>query len=95
MTVKIFKLTTGEEIIAEVTQETETHVSLDNPLAIMLRPSQDGFTYGFVPWCHMIDGAKQIPLNSIVVSGPASDDVKNTYNSMFGGIVTPPKNLIV
>lgn len=95
MTVKIFKLTTGEEIIGEVVNETEHSVSLENPLAIMLRPSQDGFTYGFVPWCHMIDGAKEIALSNIVVSGLASDDVKNTYNSMFGGIVTPPKQLIV
>lgn len=95
MSVKILKLLTGEEIIGEVESETKNFVTLKNPLAIMLRPSQEGFTFGFVPWCNLMEGSKQISFDKIVVMGEASDDVKNTYNSMFGGIVTPPKQLIV
>lgn len=95
MAVKILKLITGEEVIGEVESESNKFVELKNPLSIMLRPSQEGFTFGFVPWCNLMDGNKQIPLDKVVVMGDASDDVKNTYNSMFGGIVTPPKQLLV
>jgi hypothetical protein len=95
MSIKILKLITGEEIIGEVVVESEQFIELNNPLSIMLRPSQDGFTFGFVPWCNLMDGNKRIYLDKVVTSGVASDDVKNTYNSMFGGIVTPPKQLIV
>jgi len=95
MAVKILKLITGEEVIGEVESESNKFVELKNPLSIMLRPSQEGFTFGFVPWCNLMDGNKQIPLDKVVVMGDASDDVKNAYNSMFGGIVTPPKQLLV
>jgi hypothetical protein len=95
MTVRILKLITGEEIIGEVVSENESHIELKNPLSIMLRPAQDGFTFGFVPWCNLMEGNKKISHDRIITSGDASDDVKNTYNSMFGGIVTPPKQLIV
>jgi len=95
MTVKILKLITGEEIIGEVEVENEQFIELKNPLSIMLRPSQDGFTFGFVPWCNLMEGNKKIHLDKVVTVGDASDDVKNAYNSMFGGIVTPPKQLIV
>ncbi len=95
MAIKILKLITGEEIIGEVSLEGETFIELKNPLSIMLRPAQDGFSFGFVPWCNLMDGNKRIYLDKVVTSGDASDDVKNAYNSMFGGIVTPPKQLIV
>ena len=95
MAVKILKLITGEEVIGEVVAEEKKFIELKNPLSIMLRPSQEGFTFGFVPWCNLMDGNKQIPLDKVVVMGDASDDVKNAYNSMFGGIVTPPKQLLV
>ena len=31
---------------------------------------------------------------NLLFTAEASDDLKNNYNSMFGGIVTPPKTLI-
>ncbi len=97
MNIKILKLITGEEIIGEVTLEDETLITLKNPLAIVIRPSQDGFTFGFMPWCSLIEGERlvSIGLSNVVTMGNPTDEVKNTYSSMFGGIVTPPKQLIV
>lgn len=97
MNIKILKLITGEEIIGEVAFEDETLITLKNPLAIVIRPSQDGFTFGFMPWCSLIEGERlvSIGLSNVVTMGNPTDEVKNTYSSMFGGIVTPPKQLIV
>ena len=95
MNIKILKLITGEEIIGEVSVEGETFITLKNPLAIIIRPSQEGFTFGFMPWCNLMDGEKRLSMSNVVTMGSPTDEVKNTYSSMFGGIVTPPKQLIV
>ena len=95
MNIKILKLITGEEIIGEFSVEGETFITLKNPLAIVIRPSREGFTFGFMPWCNLMEGEKRLSMSNVVTMGAPTDDVKNTYNSMFGGIVTPPKQLIV
>lgn len=97
MNIKILKLITGEEIIGEITTEEDSLVTLKNPLAIVIRPSQEGFTFGFMPWCSLMDGERlvSIGLSNIITMGNPTDEVRNAYSSMFGGIVTPPKQLIV
>ena len=35
MTTSIIKLTTGEEIVCKITNETDTHTSIKNPLKII------------------------------------------------------------
>jgi hypothetical protein len=93
--IKIFKLITGEEIVAEVVSETEDSVSLKNCVALVLQPSRDGkLSFGFVPFGAMVDGDITIKKDKLLFTAAASDDLKNNYNSMFGGIVTPPKTLI-
>ena len=95
MSVKIFKLMTGEEVVAEITNETDNSVSLKNCVASVLQPSRDGkLSFGFVPFGAMVDGDITIKKDKLLFTAAASDDLKNNYNSMFGGIVTPPKTLI-
>jgi hypothetical protein len=95
MSVKIFKLMTGEEIVAEITNESDSSVSLKNCVALVLQPSRDGkLGFGFVPFGAMVDGDITISKDKLLFTAEASDDLKNNYNSMFGGIVTPPKTLI-
>jgi hypothetical protein len=95
MSVKIFKLMTGEEIVAEITNESESSVSLKNCVALVLQPSRDGkLSFGFVPFGAMVDGDITIDKDKLLFIAEASDELKNNYNSMFGGIVTPPKTLI-
>jgi hypothetical protein len=97
MNVKIIKLITGEEILAEVVSSDDTSVTLENTIAVVLAPSDDGKNLGFrfIPWGTMVDGDITIGTDKIIYSEPVKDDLKNTYSSMFGGIVTPPKQLIV
>ena len=65
MAIKIFKLMTGEEIVAEVTNETADSVSLKNCVALVLQPTRDGkLTFGFVPFASMVDGDVTIAANT-------------------------------
>lgn len=96
MSVKIFKLITGEEIIAEVMNLNDEVITIKNALAIMLQPTQDGYSYGFVPWCPLAGEVKSINRSSIIFDQTPNDDAKGAYASMFSGIITPSsKQLII
>lgn len=93
--VVIFKLSSGEEIVGEVVMESENTLEVTNTVAVMIRPGNEGYSYGFVPWGAMLDGNKLISKNFILWKGVPNDEAKNAYSSIFGGVVVPPKQLIV
>ena len=92
MKLKLVKLTSGEEIIGEMV-DNDRYV-LKNCLAIVLQPSKEGITYGFMPWGNLSKDDKVISNAHIICKSVPTDEVLNSYNSMFGGIVTPVKQLI-
>lgn len=98
MTVKALKLISGEEIVGEVVSESETHIKLKNPLAIMLARTQTGdLNVGFIPFAPYLgkDLEIELKLENTQFCKEVDEQMKNQYNSIFGGIVTPPKQLII
>ena len=97
MNVKALKLVSGEEIVGEVVAEDETTVTLKNPLAIMLSRAQTGdLNVGFVPFAPYLGQEPTIKLElaKLQFINEVDEQMKNQYNSIFGGIITPPKQLI-
>jgi hypothetical protein len=92
--IRLLKLITGEEIAGEVVNDTDDVLVLKNTVAIVLQPTKDGVTYGFVPWGNLTKEDKKISREKTIYDASASDELRNGYNSMFGGIVTPSKQLI-
>jgi len=97
MNVVFLKIATGEEVVAEeIKTDCDDFVVIRNSL--MLIPQQDRETgkilYGFVPWGPMAEGDKKIPLSAIIYVSEPTDDLRNSYASMFTGIVVPPTQLI-
>lgn len=98
MTVKGIKLLSGEELVAEVLHEDESEITIKNPLAIMLRQSPTGdIAVSFIPFAPYLGKRPTMtfPMNKIIFAIEVDDQMQNQYNSVFGGIVTPPKQLIV
>jgi hypothetical protein len=96
--VKVLKLVTGEELVVEITNETDTGVEFVNPVAAVLQRSNQtgGAALGFMPWMHAADGPFLIEKSKIVTIANVAEEVKNGYNQIFGaGIVVPPKDLIL
>ena len=94
--VKLFRITTGEEVVAEVLSETDETITIQNGLVVL--PTNTGV--GFAPWATVI--SKETPeitvsKNHIVYKAEVQEDVAQKYNEMFGSkLVTPtPKKLIV
>jgi hypothetical protein len=95
MTIKALKLVSGEELVVEITEETETSLTFKNPVAVVLQRRQDGPALGFVPWMQAGDGPYTVSFDKIITHGEVAEEVKNGYNQIFGaGIVVPPKQLI-
>ena len=96
MNVKLIRMNSGEDVIADlISQEAETLV-LSNP--IVLVPGQGG-TLGFAPWSPVISpDVKEITIKSnyVVFMSEPNEDVVNNYNQIFSPIVTPgSKGLIL
>lgn len=94
--VQVVKLVTGEELVVEITEETETAITFKNPVAAVLQRTQSGEgALGFLPWMHSANGPFKVEKNNIVCVAEVADEVKNGYNQIFGaGLVVPPKQLI-
>lgn len=96
MTLKALKLGSGEELVVDVTEETETTLTFKNPTAIVLRNTQSGPAIGFLPWMKASDGPFTFNKANIACIAGVADEVENGYNQIFGaGIVVPPKDLIL
>tara|TARA_Y100000004_G_scaffold38545_1_gene41360 strand:- start:331 stop:624 length:294 start_codon:yes stop_codon:yes gene_type:complete len=94
--VKLIRIVTGEEIIAEVLSETDDTITVQNGLVVL--PNAQGV--GFAPWATVISKDEpEITMKKtfIVYVASVQDDVAQKYNEMFGSkLVTPsPKKLIV
>lgn len=95
--IKVVKLVSGEELVVEITNETNDSVTFTNPLAVILQRTKTGEgAVGFMPWMHAANGPFTVNNNNIVCVASVADEVKSGYNQIFGaGIVVPPKDLIL
>lgn len=96
---KILKMISGEEILAEITNETDTHISLKNPVRIIVMPTKANPatpTVGFAPWADFSE-EKEFTVHKahVIVSMKPVMEFINQYNSMFSGIVTPPSSKLI
>jgi len=96
---KIIKLIGGDDLLAEVTKETETHISVKNPVRVVVMPSKANPqtpTVGFAPWAEFSE-EKEFTIHKahVIVTMKPVQEFVNQYNSMFGGIVAPSSKLII
>ena len=93
--VKLLRIVTGEEVIAELVSESDTTITVKNGLVVL--PTQGGV--GFAPWATVIDDKKpEITLshNHVVYMAEVSEDVTKKYNELFGSkLVTPDKKKLI
>ena len=91
--VKLLRLKSGEDIIADVTLvDTEDTIKVENPAILMPMGDKGGqMSMGFGPWAPFSDDKEfEIPRDWIVFISTPGKDLINSYNQMFGsGIVVP------
>lgn len=98
MTVKAVKLISGEELLGEVMEETADTIALKDVLAILISRAQDGnLGIGFVPFAPYLGKGviHDFKLSQLIFVKEVDEQMRNQYNSIFGGVVVPPKTLII
>ena len=93
--VKLLRIATGEEIIAELVSEEDISVTIKNGLVIV----PNGQNFGFMPWASVIDKDSPeliISKNHIVYIAEVESGVKKKYNEIFGSrLITPDEKKLV
>jgi hypothetical protein len=78
------KLTSGEELVAKLAEETATHYVLSRPLVLTAGPQG----IGMVPYLFTVSSDKDIPLNksTVTVIVPTMKDAADQYIQSTTGI---------
>ena len=78
---KLIKLSTGENIIGEVIEDTPTIVIIKHPLRAMIIPRENGLNIALLRWDFLFDfESVSFNKNSIIAFGQTSDEVHQAYN---------------
>lgn len=100
--VKMVRLLSGEEIIAQVKYPTSDYVTLFSPLVIMPNGEQGGrMSFGFMPWPVFADkddtktNGVDVYNHAIVMIYNPVDDILNQYNTAMGKIIVPKKSALI
>jgi hypothetical protein len=94
--VKFIKLTSGEEILAEVQYSNDCLV-LKNPVAISLREMENGKVgLSMLPWINLSDSDSFTVSNiHVITSGTPLNDLIEGYIRAHSKIVVPPSGLVL
>jgi hypothetical protein len=92
MNVKVFRLNSGEEVIARFEEKEKTTILKDPAVLVPMGQGQ----IGMMPWMMYTKAAKgiEIPNNYIAFTIEPLDELKGQYDSGLNkGIVTPSKSV--
>jgi hypothetical protein len=96
MNIKLIRLQTGEDLIADVVKE-DAALTLENPCMVYVRPQGNSASVGITRWLPYAD-TKQFTIDNkwiVVVTDPV-EDLKNEYNKVFGsGLIVPPTQIAI
>jgi hypothetical protein len=100
MTITAIKLVTGEEIVGDVTSALDQYpnITIKNPVLVAIQRAQDGqMALAFLPFMPYLgkDVEIDIPRDKTIIVKTVDEGMRNQYNTVFGGILTPTKQLLV
>ena len=94
MTVKLIRMWSGEDVIADIVEENTDSVVITDPIVAV--PSQQEGRIAFAPWSPLLQKDKlEVTKKYIVYIGDPQAEIVEQFNSMFGKISKPTKKLIL
>ena len=95
MNVKVIRMWSGEDVVADLINESDDSITVCNPIVAV--PTRDG-QMGFAPWAPLLSGKNvelDIARKYVVYISDTQDEIEENYVQMFSTIQTPSKKLIV
>jgi hypothetical protein len=96
MNVKLIRMSSGEDVIAEILNETERDILVVQN-GIVGIPTGEG-RLAFAPWSPLVSKTNkeiEIARRFIVYIAEVDDAIMQQYESMYSTIMTPSKKLIM
>ena len=94
MTVKLIRMWSGEDVIADIVEENTDSVVITDPIVAV--PSQEQGRIAFAPWSPLLQKDKlEVTKKYIVYIGAPQAEIIEQFNQMFGKISKPTKKLIL
>ena len=94
MTVKLVRMWSGEDVIADIVKEDSDSIVITNPIVAV--PSQQQGQLAFAPWSPLLKKDKiEVTKKYLVYIGDPQEEIIEQYNSMFGKLSKPTKQLIL
>ena len=94
MTVKLIRMWSGEDVIADIVEENTDSVVITDPIVAV--PSQEQGRIAFAPWSPLLQKDKlEVTKKYIVYIGDPQVEIIEQFNQMFGKISKPTKKLIL
>jgi len=95
MNVKLIRMWSGEDVVADVIEEKEDSIIFRNPIvAVPAGNSQ----MGFAPWSPLLKGKGEeleVTRKYIVYIADTQDQIEEQYQEMFSVLKTPNKKLVL
>ena len=95
MNVKLIRMWSGEDVVADLIEEKEDSIVLCNPIVAV--PAGNG-QMGFAPWSPLLKGKDtelEVSGKYVVYINDPQDQIVDEYQNMFSVIQTPTKKLIM
>jgi len=101
--VRLFKLMTNEDVIAEVIEQNDFSITVKNCIQIMMMPAKTGgkkeVNFGFVPFPYYSQNTESsyIIMKQALVfyTDNIESDFLEQYNQIFNPIITPSSKIIL
>ena len=97
MNIKLVRLSTGEDLMGDVTLNENSDAVIENPCMVYVRPNQNnsGASVGITRWMPYADNKEfTIAGKFIVTVADPAQDLKTEYNKIFGScLVVAPAGL--
>ena len=95
MNVKMIRMWSGEDVIADLIEEKDDYILITNPIVGV--PTGNGQA-GFAPWSPFLKGKDvelKITKKYVVYIADTQDQIIDQYSSMFSVIQAPSKKLVL
>ena len=94
MNVKLIRMWSGEDVIADIVEETTDTIVITDPIVAVPSPQQGNIA--FAPWSPLLQKDKiEVTKKYVVYEGNPQEEIIEQYNSMFSKISQPTKKLIL
>jgi len=96
MNVKLIRMWSGEDVVADLVKVTDEFITIANPIVAV--PSQQQGQIAFAPWSPILkDSETQVDVTTkyVVYIADTQDAIIEQYNSEFAPVAIPPKKKLI